>query len=248
MKKTRQLLLARIERKLTATLCKHKLTVTIGSDLRGVPPIIRSHPKKSRVSELVRPEFNPSAGPHDTIVVILQRRGRDIGCAVVRLKRIKGSLAEAYERKTLFSEDSNRLKPSLSAQKIRCVSTLAQNEIRSCHIAVSTGLCVHPKTSGKAYPKTVLRSLMRLLHMRAFVEWRWSYLIAHAIDEIACKHAFDTDGFSTIQSGIFRTEAGETTGYRLMIAERKWFENLVGHRLYGDPSVSLSDPQFYEAP
>lgn len=242
---TRRLIVERTETSLVETLREHGLTVSVGSDLRGVPPIIRSHPRKSRVSELVDPAFNPSAGRHDTIVVILKRGDRDIGCAVVRLKWVEGSLAEAYESKTLFSDEPNRLTPSLSAQKIRCVSTLAQNTIRSCHIAISTGLCIHPDVSRNSCPQAVVRSLMRLLHMRAFVEWQWSYLLGHAIDGIARKHAFDTDGFSTMQPGIFRTEAGETTGYRLMIAERTWFENLVCHELYGDPSVSLSDPQIY---
>lgn len=216
------------------TLIKYGLIPLVGHDLRRIPPIMQRHPRQPRISEISDPALNPSANPQNTAVIVLERKGVDIGCAAVRLKWIEGALKTAYETQSLMFDDPKLISAPPTGQEWICEAGPAKHQIRSCDVVISNALCLHEDEPGLKFPDEVLRALMRLLHLWAFCAWHWSWIFAHAKDPIARKHVIDTDGFDGMTGGIARIERGIATNYRFMYSDRISFGRIIRHPEFGN--------------
>ncbi|MCZ8312757.1 MAG: hypothetical protein O9320_18075 [Magnetospirillum sp.] len=214
------------------------IVVGISHNLATIKALQLAAARWPRLAEPCDPDLNPSAGPHDTFAIILRRENQPVGCAAMRLKRLEGSLSEHIASQSLLAE-----RPDLLPVGQRFRASGFVEKIADVPIAWGSSLWADTNV-----PKTMVPTLMRLLHLYTFAHWFWSYSVSIAQPRVADHYGLDVHGYEMVTTFARRYSAeGAATDYRILIACRDHVRRMVQHPGYVDLSVDLSSLDLSES-
>lgn len=224
---------------LLQALERQGLRAVVGHDLRTVAKLHRT--SRGRMRRLIQtndPCYHPDAGPADTMVLALMRRGVPQGCIAARLIWCESSLAEEMEGGRFWVRDPVRMWTPAD----RCIVRAGiARTIRGCHVVFSGSIYLAQEVSGG----DTLAALLRLHHLWVLCHWRWSWLLGIIEGALARRHAFDVYGATALDLGIWRTrpgEGGELHKYELTSCSRESAVDSMLRPEMGDLSRPLGRP------
>lgn len=207
-----------------------ELTPMIGHDLRHIAEIQATNNNRMRLFQPFDPALQLGHGARDTVVLSLERDEQPCACAATRLLWIGESLATDMQSLRLFYPDVR----DMSRPGETCIVTApSAKKIGDCYVGLTGAVFVR-----KGEDRVVVKAMMRLLHLWVFSHWRWSWLMGIAERPVVRGYAYDVYGFSSAELGVWR----EGREYMLLIAPRRYYEELIDDPLFHDLTVSLGEP------
>lgn len=198
----------------------------VGHDLGRLVAMHEASGGRMKLIPLSDPTCQPDADERNTVVLIIERDGRDVACAGVRLLWVENSLAE--EMLPLFFAANSTREP-----EAMIVTAPRAHEIKACHVAFSVSFFADRlETNG-----LVTKAMSRLLHLWALAHFRWSHLVAIAERAQARLLAWDTHGFAAIEQGVWRNGRE----YLLLHAPRQHYRAITLTPTFTDLARPLGD-------
>ena len=215
---------------LLRALDQKELTPMIGHDLRRVAEIQTANSDRMRLFQLFNPALQVGYGPHDTVVLSLERDRHPVACAATRLLWIGESLAEDMESLRLFYADVR----DMSRPDETCIVTAPSAKlIGDCYVGMTGAVFIRQGES-----PIVAKAMVRLLHLWVFAHWKWSWLTGIAERPVVRRYTYDFFGFPSAELGVWR----EGREYMLLVAPRRYYEDRIGDLSFHDLTVSLGEP------
>lgn len=213
----------------------HGVQAAICHDLALYATLRDRDPERATWSALVRPEYQPSAGPHDTAIAVLHRDGVPIATYAARLKWLDGDLATAINDLSLIYERPAEAPPGVWWH---CDAPSARH-IADCQIALGMGIWADQVACGRDRMLTPV--LARLIMVYAAAEWRWSQFLGFSLLRPSRRHAFASYGAAGMEDGVRFGDGATATRTRLVYATRARFRALMLDPRFLDLDVDLDD-------
>lgn len=226
--------------RLLASLEGANLVPYVGHDLDIVAAIQAENGDRMKLASLLNPRFFPNENDRrHTATVVLRREGQVAATASVRLRWIERSLAEEMESLRFFYGEHHR-----AANNLHCIVTApTARAIETCHVVYSCGFF-----AAKSEAATDAgRAVIRLAHLWALANWRWSWLIGRAKESIARSFTHRVYRVTASEPSIWVLPDGATLAERehetfLIHAKRPYVRDQLLRAGVGDPEFVHGTP------
>jgi hypothetical protein len=134
------------------------------------------------------PDFWPNVGgPHEVVVVMVERDGKVVACCATRRIELENSLYDNLVTRRLFYAN-----PHVAGREGRCIVTAElAHQIEDCPIALSG--CVWVDASVMQH--RLVEPMMRIAHTWAISTWYVTWLIGFAEERVTRLLGFDAYGY-----------------------------------------------------
>lgn len=185
----------------------------LGWDLERIADLQRRHAERMvRLSPANDPRWHPGASAENTIVLILDLAGADVGCIASRLVNCEGSVASAMVDGRFWY--GRNVPPDHQCQ----VTAERAWQIEDRTVLYTASVFLEKSLTHSS----VLAAMMRLHHVWAATHRFWSDGVGLAVPSIARRHAADVYGASEQGNWVFRAAPGESmTQFSLLWSSRK---------------------------
>ena len=220
---------------LIAVLRADGVEAMLGHDLDRIADLQRkSSDRMVRLSPLNDPRWHPDATAENTIVLVLDHAGADVGCIASRIVNCEGSLGAAMVQGSFWYGDG--VPPDHQCH----VTAERAWEIEDRPVLYTASIYLEKSFTHSK----LLAAMARLHHVWATTHRFWSDGIGLAEPGIARRHAVDVYGISDIGHWVFRAAPGEDlTQFSLLWSSRKRARALLTPAL-GDLSRPIGVPNF----
>ena len=189
---------------LVAALRADGIEPLIGADLERIAAIHEmsrtSDRRMTRLSPSNDPGFHPEAGPDDTVVMVLEQGGHDIGCIASRIINCEGTLGDAMVDGRFWYGSS----PVPPEHDCRVTAERAW-DIEDRPVLYTASIYLDLSITHTA----ALSAMVRLHHVWVTTHRFWSDGIGLAEPAIARRHATDIYGISDLGHWVWRAAPGE---------------------------------------
>lgn len=201
---------------LLTALAQQNVTVYVTHNLEMIADIQRNSGGKMRLVKVNDPACHPNASPNDTNAIVLMRDGVPVGCVASRLRWCERTLAEEMESGRFWvSQPATMWSPN-----DKCIAkTHMAKVIRACPVVYTGSVYLNASVTGGH----TLAAMIRLHLLWLVTHWKWSWVVGLIEGPIIRRHAFDVYGVTSLETGVWRTRAGDSDlhQYELTLNERE---------------------------